>query len=68
MKKKFIVNLIFYICAFFLCVYMSGHIEDKVHAIKSGSTGYYITGQYAVIDLQQFNCDFQKYSCVKKEK
>lgn len=66
--KKFIINLVFYICAFFLCVYMSGHIEDMLHNIKCGETGYYITGQYAVIDLNVFNCDFPKHSCIERLK
>lgn len=64
--KKFFINVLFYIFAFFTCVYVSGHIEDKVHAMKCGDMGYYITGQYAVIDLKQFDCDFTKHACDKK--
>lgn len=64
--KKFVINFIFYVFAFFMCVYLSGHIEDKVHHIKCGEMGYYVTGQYAVIDLKQFTCDFTTYLCNRK--
>lgn len=64
--KKFFINVLFYIFAFFTCVYVSSYIEDKVHHIKCGDMGYYITGQYAVIDLKQFDCDFSKHKCDKK--
>lgn len=37
-----------------------------LHDIKCGETGYYITGQYAVIDLNAFNCDFPKHTCIER--
>lgn len=64
--KKFILNLIFYIICFLTCVFLSGHIEEFIHRVKCSDTGYYKTGNYAVINLDVFECDFHNNTCVKK--
>ena len=58
----------FIYCMFILisCLIFSQTIEEQIHRLKMSNRGYYLTGEYVVIDLSMFDCDFIKHNCSRK--
>lgn len=62
--KQFVINIIFYFFLFIMCIIFAQVFESRIHHMKMTDVGYYLTGDYAVIDLKTFDCDFNKKCCV----
>ena len=55
-------------CLFILvsCLIFSQTLEEKIHQLKMSNKGYYLTGDYVVIDLNMFECNFIQHKCSRK--